>query len=384
MKVSLITDEIGGIGGASATKVKNLVETVPTIGVNIKVFGFKFKSNKIKDENLSESHESYYFLGKTTNSSILNSLILFLKSPLIKIDKEDIIHVMRTVHALPFILRPNVIISEERGRNIDEMRLRHSRLLVFVYTIIERIGIKFVNKIVVVDRETQESLQNRHGGIIARKTSVIPVGVDLTKFKPIDLNKIYILRNYNIILNKGDKTILYIGRLDPVKNLKMLLRSFKVVTETIEDCSLIIVGEGKEKKDMIQLAKQLKIHEKVFFIGFVPNYELPKILNVVNVFALTSIAEGSPNTPREAIACGLPVVSTNAGDVTTFIKSGFNGYVVNGFNPNHFAEYLIKSLNNEKTLRHGCLKTREKLSLEKMVEKYEKVFEEATKQDKRN
>lgn len=373
MKIDIITDEIGGIGGTSSAKFSNLVKGLLAKGIDVKLFGFKSK----RWDNPSNLTTSIHFISKSTNSSIIDSFILFLKAPFLEIRKGSVIHTMRVVHALPFLSRRNPIIAEERGRATEEMAMRHSRLLISVYNLIEKICLRYVDKVIAVDVGTRQYLKQRYN-IKEDKIVVIPIGVDLGEFKPCSEGNA--LSKYGI--DRSKEVILFVGRIDPVKNLAMLLEAFRKVIERFRECNLVLVGKGREEDSLKKLAKKMGIADKVLFIGFVPHQDIPKIMSAADVFALTSLNEGSPNVTKEAIACGLPVVSTKVGDVDTYIKDGVNGYVVADFHPQEFAGYVVKALENRDVLQRGCLATRHSLSVETMVERYERVYQDVLPKSK--
>lgn len=108
--------------------------------------------------------------------------------------------------------------------------------------------------------------------------------------------------------DKKTPLIIAVGRLSPEKDYKTLLSAYKKVKEQIE-CRLIILGEGAERTNLLNLANSLDITEYIDLPGFVSNpYAW---IARSNLFVLSSRYEGLPTVLIEALACGTPVVSTN-------------------------------------------------------------------------
>lgn len=107
----------------------------------------------------------------------------------------------------------------------------------------------------------------------------------------------------------SDKTIVATGRLVEQKNFSMLVQVVSMLRDEGNDVSLIILGEGPEKKRLMEYAKVLRIEKHVFFPGFVKNPYA--FMSRGSVFILSSNYEGFGNVLVEALACGVPVISTN-------------------------------------------------------------------------
>jgi glycosyltransferase involved in cell wall biosynthesis len=108
--------------------------------------------------------------------------------------------------------------------------------------------------------------------------------------------------------NKEVPIILSAGRLTPQKDYPVLLKAFSIVRKEIE-CHLVILGEGEERNNLNDLAKDLEIYEDVWMPGFVDNPY--KYMTKANLFVSSSKSEGFPNALIEAMACGTAVVSTD-------------------------------------------------------------------------
>ncbi len=93
-----------------------------------------------------------------------------------------------------------------------------------------------------------------------------------------------------------------------------------------KDIALFVVGEGSERASLTAYAHQLGITERVFFLG--GKTDISALLSAVDVFLLPSLWEGMPNALLEAMAAGLPVISTNVGGVSEIVKNGETGYLV--------------------------------------------------------
>lgn len=103
--------------------------------------------------------------------------------------------------------------------------------------------------------------------------------------------------------------IVNMARLHPCKGQTHLLRMLPAVKESVPDVRLLLIGEGPSRQELQDLARELGIEEHVFFLGFQQNPF--RYIAMSSVFVLSSYFEGFPNALVEAMACGLPAVSTD-------------------------------------------------------------------------
>ena len=173
---------------------------------------------------------------------------------------------------------------------------------------------------------------------------VIPPGVDVSLFRPIDAGKA------RRELGLSDKhTILYVGRIEPLKGLDILIKAVSMLHDAA-NVSLIIVGGGLEDDAEMRrlkfLASQLDISDMVSFAGAVGQERLPAYYNAADVFVLPSWYESFGLVALEAMSCGTPVVVSRVGGLKTFVENGKTGYLVPWRCPEAFARNLETLLAN--------------------------------------
>jgi glycosyltransferase involved in cell wall biosynthesis len=198
-------------------------------------------------------------------------------------------------------------------------------------------------------------------------------------YNPVTEEKIYSLSEENLVedsvLFEKEPVIIAIGRLVKAKDYPTLLNAFKIVLEK-KSAKLIILGEGPEEVFIKKLVKDLRILEKVFFLGFKKNPY--KYLKNSSVFVLSSIREGFGNVIVEAMACGVPVVATDCkSGPAEIIQNGVNGILVEQQNPEKLAEAILEILNNSefsKNLSEAGKLRAQYFSIEKSVKNYEQIF----------
>ncbi len=266
---------------------------------------------------------------------------LCLKVRRLKISSDVIIHTQSAVSAFPFILfhKKNPKICTLHGKNLEGLLLKHPKLVTLTYKIIEAFSLKHVDRLIAVDETTKQFYEQSYPWLV-NKITIIPIGIDLKEFKPMDREKIR--KKYG--LNLHDKIVMYAGRLEKEKNLDFLIRSISLINDV--NVKLIIVGEGRQHKHLKELVQNLKL-ERIYFIGALHPKKIPELLNCADIFAITSLYESGPLVIMEALACGIPVVTVNVGRVKEFIQNQYCGKIVER-DEQKFANALIDVLEMDK------------------------------------
>lgn len=161
-----------------------------------------------------------------------------------------------------------------------------------------------------------------------------------------------------------------VGSLLPVKRwdrLVRVIRGLKTIPD--KDVRLQIAGDGPLRPDLEKLACDLGISEVIEFRGAV--HDIPAFLSGAKFLVHTSESEGCPNAVMEAMACGLPVVAMEAGDIPWLVEDGRTGFVVSQGDETLFIERVSQLLDdNELCIRMGlatCEKAQREFSLERLV-----------------
>jgi glycosyltransferase involved in cell wall biosynthesis len=124
---------------------------------------------------------------------------------------------------------------------------------------------------------------------------------------------------------QGAPVIGTVGRLVPVKNQQLLIRAFARVRAAVPDAHLLLVGDGPLREDLIQLAVGLGLTDSVHFAGY--RSDVIDYLGLMDVFALTSHSEGTPQSLLEASVAGVPVIASRVGGVPDAVEDGRSGLV---------------------------------------------------------
>lgn len=162
--------------------------------------------------------------------------------------------------------------------------------------------------------------------------SVTPIscGVDLQRFTPKQAKP-------------ARPGILFVGRLDPEKNLPTLLRAIALIDQDV-DAYLDIVGGGSERSALELLAAQLGVADRVRFHGRVTDEELAELHHEATVFVMPSPAELQSIATLEALASGTPVVVADAMALPHLVHNGVEGYLVATYDAQDFARRIVSIL----------------------------------------
>ena len=176
------------------------------------------------------------------------------------------------------------------------------------------------------------------------KVSVIPPGVDLSRFRPMSQSQSREFLGYG-----EEKNILFVGRLEPLKGLDVLLRAVAAL-ENLSNVTLNVVGgdeNSKEKSRLQSLASRMKLTQTVRFIGSVSQEDLPLHYNAADVCVLPSHYESFGLAALEAAACGRPVVASEVGGLPSIVRNGSTGFLVEPKHSDSMAERLCELLGDD-------------------------------------
>jgi glycosyltransferase involved in cell wall biosynthesis len=194
-------------------------------------------------------------------------------------------------------------------------------------------------KIIAVSHFTKWELTNYYK-IPADKIKVIHNGVNIHKFKPaVDKRKV----KAELGLSPDDIAIVSVGRLYARKGLFTLIESLPAVTKRFPKAKFIISGKGQsdEMNKLNAHAKKLGVKDNIVFTGYTPDKHLPKLYQAADIFAFSTFYEHHPFAVLEALATGLPVVTTTVGGIPETIESGKNGLLVPPFNSKRFSQAIL-------------------------------------------
>lgn len=205
--------------------------------------------------------------------------------------------------------------------------------------------IKYKDIIICPSNHTKKDLLKEYPQAKNNKIKVIYEGID-KKFKPIiSLNT---LKKYKI--NKP--YLVYIGAIEPRKNLKRLIKAFNslIKEKKYSNLNLVIGGRaGWKNQDVFNLVNKLKLNKKIIFTGFIEDSDLPILYSQAECSCYISLYEGFGLPPLEAQACGCPVLSSNISSMPEILNK--SAILINPYKVKSIKNGIIEALNNSKQLQ---------------------------------
>lgn len=196
--------------------------------------------------------------------------------------------------------------------------------------------------VLVCASDHEVRLLTRLYGADPARTRVVPLGVDLEIFRPLDKEEA------RRSLGLSDEPImLYVGRVAPLKGLDILIHAAAQVEGNF--CVLVVGGgEGVDNhvRGLRRLAATVGIAERVAFLGPVEHDRLPWYYSAADVCVVPSFYESFGLAAVEAMACGTPVVASRVGGLVSTVRDGETGYLISWRCPEPFAERLELLLAN--------------------------------------
>jgi glycosyltransferase involved in cell wall biosynthesis len=227
---------------------------------------------------------------------------------------------------------------------------------------------------------TQIFGNNHNGG------HIIPYGVDFLKFKNArdESNN---LREDRDIPSKSI-VLFALQRLDREKRVDMIIECFAILNKKYKNIKLIIGGTGPEGDGLKELSRNLGLEKNILFTGYIGNQDLPRYLDMCDIFVFHSTFETFGIVLAEAMMAKKPIVSVNTTAIPEVVEDGKNGLIVEPLNPAAMANAISKLIEDdelrEKIARKGYEKASKEYNWDTIAPRYEQVLKKATMENKRD
>ena len=316
-----------------------------------------------KDMNGVQLGEKRMFLQNNTLRILWEQILLPIK---IRKDRLDLFHY--TDHAMSLFQRthPIVITVHDIAYIRFPYLLNKSRQIYKKYIL--NSSIKRADIIIADSHSTKRDIIEFFN-VDEKKIKVVYLGVE-SRFYPISNVEEYRLRN-----NLPSKMILNVGTLEPRKNVVALIRAFKKLKgRGLKDYKLVIAGDkGWLYKRIFDEVKSNDLQKEVLFLGIVEDEDLPMLYNCADIFVYPSLYEGFGLPPLEAMACGIPVITSNTSSLPEVV--GNAGIMVDPDDVNSLCESMCNVLKDKELWCHMSKKGLKRAKLFSWEETARKVLE---------
>jgi D-inositol-3-phosphate glycosyltransferase len=203
---------------------------------------------------------------------------------------------------------------------------------------------------VICASQDEKDMLLRLYGVPAENVELVPCGVDLKAFRPMDKGEVRRRLGF-----PEEPVVLFVGRIEPLKGIDILVRAVAQVSEDIRFCLVVVGGDASaeaEKAELRSLAQKLGISRRVAFLDAVDHSLLPQYYNAADICVVPSYYESFGLVALEAMACGTPVVASRVGGLQGTVRDSETGFLVPWRCPEPFAERLELLLENEELRRN--------------------------------
>lgn len=311
--------QIGGPSIVIQELVRHFKDENKIFVINMEEIGYPKGLGHWKDGEVDIYQERLYFNNRYTK---FQKLFQTTKRALLIRKKVDLYHTHGiTYSGIGFIDKKKPLVLTIHGyptlESVVSGRVKPNSLQ-FKY--LHQMGKKTVERadaVIAVGRKIKEWIIKELGAD-SGKLFYIPNGINIQIFKRINISKAEMAKKIGIENNK--RIIVYAKDITEINGIRTLIKSMPNVIKTHPDAILLVLGAGPLKKEMIQLAEKLKIDKKIIFFGVVHNKEIPKFLNVAEIYCapfspinkqtIFGIGDTIGLAHLESMACGVPTIST--------------------------------------------------------------------------
>jgi L-malate glycosyltransferase len=368
MNIGILCYPTFGGSGVLATELgKGLADKghqVHFITYNIPARLDRFHENIFYHEVLVNSYPLFDYLPYET---ILASKVV----DIVKAHHLDVIHAHYAIpHASAALMAKNIL--KDEGIDVKIVTTLHGTDITLVgkhptYKPVVEYSINHSDAITAVSESLKDDTLQQF--VIKKNIHVVPNFIDLSRFRKKILDHFM-----KTIAPNGEKILVHTSNFRKVKRVDDVIKVFSMVREQIPT-KLLLIGDGPERDHMEQLCRQLDICDDVVFLGKQDNLE--EILPVCDLFLLTSETESFGLAALEAMACGVPVISSNSGGIPEVNIDNETGFLHAVGDIDSMYNSALTLLQNETLLNQfktNARKRAEVFTLERILPMYEEIY----------
>lgn len=313
-------DPVSPVEGGAVRFVSNQVKALTLVGAGVTLLGAQHSASIIPPEKVD-----FVPIIKGRYDAFLFIRNLWFKLPFLKLPPDAVIEACRLDMLLPFIVwkpgNPKVLISDEPLYWVRVNWPRFYPVINRLYRAIEHWALKRIDA-VATDQRTAGIFLERYPWAAKKVHTYLTASVDMDIFRPGDKQQARAAYG----LPSDAFVILFVGRLARVKRLDLALQALMELRQQRPDAILVVAGQGEDGERIQDLASDLP-PGAVVFVGEVAPAKVASVFQAADVLILCSVTEGSPLVVKEALACGVPVVSTAVGEVPSVINQPLLGAI---------------------------------------------------------
>jgi len=234
---------------------------------------------------------------------------------------------------------------------------------------------KYISKEIFVCNYTREKALDDFKWLDPSRTAVVHTGKRFPEFSAEDIS----LKRKSWKASPDEIVIGISDRLSEGKGIHILINAFSELLKEFKNIRLVITGKGNYESELKKLVSELKIDPHVHFAGFTTEVMLSA--SAYDIAVLSSFFESFPNTVVEYLACGKPVVCTDAGGVKEIVKENLNGFIIEKQNKEQLSSALRKLISDkdlrDKFSKNALETVRNGFTEEIMYDKTIKIFRSA-------
>lgn len=270
-------------------------------------------------------------------------------------------------------LRKCKVVVHEHGP-VFEKGLQYS-----FYRIVLKVLWRRATVFVTVSHYMADYLAHRIG-IARSRIKVIPNAIDFDVFDPQRISKTEARQKLGI--SDDDIVLGFVGRLDHIKGADLLIKAMPLLLQQSRHYLLLLAGEGRERESLEMSAKQLRVDDRVRFLGFCDN--IPDVIAAFDIGLAPSRQESFGIACLELMRMKIPVISSGAGGMSEYVIDEQTGLILKENSPEEICRCALLLSENRQLRGHlvdAAYKLCEKFSVEEYIKSYRQMYEEILRQE---